>query len=247
MSLSFVSLRRRLPARAWSVFYFLADYLEGIFHSGYRLSTGVPRVKFRFPAAAAAASGRAFRNRRTGGERRMSIDDGQMPQEPQDAEDEATLSATDLDGSAAPRDFRELRTLILERRDRLPKRLVQVADFAIHHPQEIAFGRVAELARKAQVQPSTMIRFAQAARLFRLLRPAAGVPILRPRPLARLQHAAGSAARRGPWRRCPQPARRSRRGLLHLGAGLSPERRCRGPGTGGSTIWRAPAPSMWWG
>ncbi|WP_284947714.1 MurR/RpiR family transcriptional regulator [Acidisoma cladoniae] len=61
-----------------------------------------------------------------------------------------------------PRDFRSLRAVILDRRDRMPKRLVQVADFAIQHPQEIAFGRVAELARQARVQPSTMIRFAQA-------------------------------------------------------------------------------------
>jgi DNA-binding MurR/RpiR family transcriptional regulator len=61
-----------------------------------------------------------------------------------------------------PRDFRTLRGLILERRDGLPKRLVQVAEFALQHPQEIAFGRVAELARQAGVQPSTMIRFAQA-------------------------------------------------------------------------------------
>lgn len=65
-------------------------------------------------------------------------------------------------GGAAPRDFRGLRALILERRDGLPKRLVQVADFAVQHPQEIAFGRVAELAKLAHVQPSTMIRFAQA-------------------------------------------------------------------------------------
>jgi DNA-binding MurR/RpiR family transcriptional regulator len=61
-----------------------------------------------------------------------------------------------------PRDFRALRALILERRETLPKRLVQVADFAVQHPQEIAFGRVAELAKLALVQPSTMIRFAQA-------------------------------------------------------------------------------------
>jgi DNA-binding MurR/RpiR family transcriptional regulator len=93
----------------------------------------------------------------------MDMDDvDQMPQVPQDAEDDGALDAAPLDAALAPRDFRELRALILERRDRLPKRLVQVADFSIHHPQEIAFGRVAELARKAHVQPSTMIRFAQA-------------------------------------------------------------------------------------
>jgi DNA-binding MurR/RpiR family transcriptional regulator len=98
----------------------------------------------------------------------MGMDDiDQMPRAPRDAEDDgaldaAAVDAATLDAALAPRDFRELRALILERRDRLPKRLVQVADFSIQHPQEIAFGRVAELARKAHVQPSTMIRFAQA-------------------------------------------------------------------------------------
>ncbi len=61
-----------------------------------------------------------------------------------------------------PRDFKRLRAFIIERRSRLPKRLVQVADFAIARPQEIAFGRVADVAALAGVQPSTMIRFAQA-------------------------------------------------------------------------------------
>ncbi len=89
-------------------------------------------------------------------------DGGQMPQAQSDAEEDATMDAEGADIASAPRDFRELRALILERREHLPKRLVQVADFAIRHPQEIAFGRVAELARKASVQPSTMIRFAQA-------------------------------------------------------------------------------------
>ncbi len=61
-----------------------------------------------------------------------------------------------------PRDFQGLRQRIAERRARLPKRLIQVADFALAHPQEIAFGRVADVAALAGVQPSTMIRFAQA-------------------------------------------------------------------------------------
>ncbi|MCB8879903.1 MurR/RpiR family transcriptional regulator [Acidisoma cellulosilytica] len=75
--------------------------------------------------------------------------------------DDEVLSA-DIGAESAPRDFRTLRALIVERRGQLPKRLVQVADFAVQHPQEIAFGRVAELAKRANVQPSTMIRFAQA-------------------------------------------------------------------------------------
>ena len=60
-----------------------------------------------------------------------------------------------------PRDFNSLRALIVARRGGLPKRLVQVADFAVEHPQEIAFSRVADLATQAGVQPSTLVRFAQ--------------------------------------------------------------------------------------
>lgn len=65
-------------------------------------------------------------------------------------------------GSAPPQEFRALRDLIVRRRDRLPKRLVQVADFAAAQPQEIAFRTVADIARAAGVQPSTLVRFAQA-------------------------------------------------------------------------------------
>ncbi len=64
-------------------------------------------------------------------------------------------------GGDSPRDFKSLRALIVARRDLMPKRLVQVADFAVDHPQEIAFGRVADLASQAGVQPSTLVRFAQ--------------------------------------------------------------------------------------
>jgi len=69
------------------------------------------------------------------------------------------MDATDL--GEIPRDFKSLRALIVARRHGLPKRLVQVADFAVDHPQEIAFGRVADLASQAGVQPSTLVRFAQ--------------------------------------------------------------------------------------
>lgn len=61
-----------------------------------------------------------------------------------------------------PRDFDDLRDALVERRVKLPKRLEQVARFAIAHPEEIAFGTVATIAEKAQVQPSALIRFAQA-------------------------------------------------------------------------------------
>ena len=61
-----------------------------------------------------------------------------------------------------PQDFRALRDLIVRRRDDLPKRLVQVADFAVRQPQAIAFRTVAHIANAAGVQPSTLVRFAQA-------------------------------------------------------------------------------------
>ncbi|KKB10265.1 MurR/RpiR family transcriptional regulator [Devosia chinhatensis] len=61
----------------------------------------------------------------------------------------------------AAEDFDSLRTAILERRSTLPKRLVQVAAYALDHPDEIAFGTAASIAHSAGVQPSTLVRFAQ--------------------------------------------------------------------------------------
>jgi len=61
-----------------------------------------------------------------------------------------------------PRDFESLRALIVERRDALPKRLAQVAVYALDNPDEIAFGTAASVAQSAVVQPSTLVRFAQA-------------------------------------------------------------------------------------
>jgi DNA-binding MurR/RpiR family transcriptional regulator len=60
-----------------------------------------------------------------------------------------------------PQDFDTLRTTILDRKGELPKRLVQVAAFALDHPDEIAFGTAASIALSADVQPSTLVRFAQ--------------------------------------------------------------------------------------
>lgn len=61
----------------------------------------------------------------------------------------------------APKNFEALRALILERRRELPKRLAQVAAFALDNPDEIAFGTAASIALDAEVQPSTLVRFAQ--------------------------------------------------------------------------------------
>lgn len=60
-----------------------------------------------------------------------------------------------------PQDFESLRELILERRQSLPKRIAQIAAYALDNPDEIAFGTAASIATSAGVQPSTLIRFAQ--------------------------------------------------------------------------------------
>jgi DNA-binding MurR/RpiR family transcriptional regulator len=44
----------------------------------------------------------------------------------------------------------------------LPKRLAQVAAFTLANPDDVAFGTAASIAEQAQVQPSALIRFAQA-------------------------------------------------------------------------------------
>ncbi|WEK06359.1 MAG: MurR/RpiR family transcriptional regulator [Candidatus Devosia phytovorans] len=60
-----------------------------------------------------------------------------------------------------PQDFDSLRAAILERKGELPKRLTQVAAYALDNPDEIAFGTAASIAISADVQPSTLVRFAQ--------------------------------------------------------------------------------------
>ncbi len=61
-----------------------------------------------------------------------------------------------------PRDFPSLKALIAERAAMLPKRLTQIAAFALENPDEIAFGTVSSIAEQAHVQPSTLVRFSQA-------------------------------------------------------------------------------------
>ena len=61
-----------------------------------------------------------------------------------------------------PRDFPALKALIASRAADLPKRLSQVAQYSLQHPDEMAFGTVASIADEALVQPSTLVRFAQA-------------------------------------------------------------------------------------
>ena len=59
-----------------------------------------------------------------------------------------------------PQDFDRLRDMSWQR-DGLPKRIAQVAAYALDNPDEIAFGTAASIASSAGVQPSTLIRFAQ--------------------------------------------------------------------------------------
>lgn len=62
----------------------------------------------------------------------------------------------------APRTFAALKALIGTRAPELPRRLTQVAAYALDNPDDIAFGTAASVAANAGVQPSTLVRFSQA-------------------------------------------------------------------------------------
>jgi DNA-binding MurR/RpiR family transcriptional regulator len=61
-----------------------------------------------------------------------------------------------------PADFDSLKLRLIEIQPELPKRLQQVAAFALEHPDEMALGTAASVAGHARVQASTLVRFAQA-------------------------------------------------------------------------------------
>ena len=61
-----------------------------------------------------------------------------------------------------PRDFAALVSRLRAEGDRLPPRLRQVAEHLLAHTDDVAFQTTAEIALKAGVQPSTLVRFAQA-------------------------------------------------------------------------------------
>jgi DNA-binding MurR/RpiR family transcriptional regulator len=62
----------------------------------------------------------------------------------------------------APTDFDALKRRLIEIEPELPKRLRQTAAFALEHPDEVALGTASSVAERAQVQASTLVRFAQA-------------------------------------------------------------------------------------
>lgn len=61
-----------------------------------------------------------------------------------------------------PRDHQALHDAITARYHGLSKRLRQIATFALEHPTEMAFETIAVIAKRAEVQPSALIRFAKA-------------------------------------------------------------------------------------
>jgi DNA-binding MurR/RpiR family transcriptional regulator len=60
-----------------------------------------------------------------------------------------------------PRDFEALRAALVARSGRLSKRLAQVAQFFLNHPEEVAVSTLVRLADLAAVPPATITRFAK--------------------------------------------------------------------------------------
>jgi DNA-binding MurR/RpiR family transcriptional regulator len=74
-----------------------------------------------------------------------------------------TARRTSGKSDAAPADaYEALRTEIARRHPEFPDRLKVIAEFALEHPTEMALGTVAEVANRAKVQPSAVVRFANA-------------------------------------------------------------------------------------
>jgi DNA-binding MurR/RpiR family transcriptional regulator len=65
-------------------------------------------------------------------------------------------------GPRRPEEYEELRLAIIERHSSLSKRLQTIAGYALRHPDDIALESSNVVASRAGVQPSALIRFAQA-------------------------------------------------------------------------------------
>ena len=65
-------------------------------------------------------------------------------------------------GYSRPGGYEELRAVLSSGTARLPKKLRQVAIHLWQHPTAVALGTVTSVADEAGVQPSTLVRFAQA-------------------------------------------------------------------------------------
>ena len=66
-----------------------------------------------------------------------------------------------MDSRQPPKSAEEFRTLLLERYDKLSKRLQQVARYVLDEPNELALETLAVIADRCGVQPSAIVRFAQ--------------------------------------------------------------------------------------
>ncbi len=81
---------------------------------------------------------------------------------------EATLAAHPLGdpegalGYTRPRTYEELRALLSSATVRLPRQLREVALYVARNPGDFAVGNTVEISKRARVQPSTLVRFAQA-------------------------------------------------------------------------------------
>ncbi len=64
-------------------------------------------------------------------------------------------------GPASIRDFDSLRAVLVARAGSLSKRMTQVAQFVLNHPEEVAVTTLVRLADQAQVPPATITRFAK--------------------------------------------------------------------------------------
>ena len=62
----------------------------------------------------------------------------------------------------APKTYDDLQRTITERYDSLSRQLQQIAHFVVENPDDLALETITRLAELAEVQPSSMVRFAQA-------------------------------------------------------------------------------------
>ncbi len=65
-------------------------------------------------------------------------------------------------GYTRPRTYEELRALLSSATVRLPRQLREVALYVSRNPSDFAVGNTVEISKRAGVQPSTLVRFAQA-------------------------------------------------------------------------------------
>lgn len=73
-----------------------------------------------------------------------------------------TVRSASSSSGSRPTDFNTLKEAISERYETLSKRLQQVAEYALAHPDDMALETIAVIASRAKVPPSSLIRFSKA-------------------------------------------------------------------------------------